>query len=152
MSFADEPLQIVPSLEIPEDSLTVMEATGSALIVIILVADAVHPFELVTVTVYVVVTVGLTLIDTAVEPVFQRYVPPPLAVRVAAAPTQRIPSLLFAPEVSVAVTDADGSGFTVIVLVDVAVQPLALVTVTVYVVVTEGETEMETPVPPLLHK
>ena len=72
---------------------------------------------------------GLTLIEAVVAPPVQRYVPPPLAVRVALAPEHIIPSLLV-PEVSVTAMDADGSGFTVIVVVAVAVQPFA-VTVTV---------------------
>ena len=76
------------------------------------------------------VAVGLTLIEALVAPPGQTYVPPPLAVRVALAPAQMIPSLFAAPEVSVTDMDADGSGFTVIVVVAVAVQPL-VVTVTV---------------------
>ncbi len=73
---------------------------------------------------------GLTLIEAVVAPPVQRYVPPPLAVRLALAPEHIIPSLLVAPDVSVTAMDADGSGFTVIVVLAVAVQPLA-VTVTV---------------------
>jgi hypothetical protein len=65
-----------------------------------------------------------------VAPPGQTYVPPPLAVRVALAPAQIIPSLLVAPEVSVTAMEADGSGLTVMVVLAVAVQPL-VVTVTV---------------------
>ena len=70
------------------------------------------------------------MIEAVVAPPGQTYVPPPLAVRVALAPAQIIPSLLVSPEVSVTAMDADGSGFTVMVVVAVAVQPL-VVTVTV---------------------
>jgi hypothetical protein len=77
-----------------------------------------------------VVAVGLTLIEAVVAPPGQEYVPPPLAVRVALAPAQMIPSLFVAPEVSVTDIDADGSGFTVMVVLVVAVQPF-VVTVTV---------------------
>ena len=76
------------------------------------------------------VAVGLTLIEALVAPPGQEYVPPPLAVRVALAPAQMMPSLFAAPEVSVTAMDADGSGFTVIVVLAMAVQPL-VVTVTV---------------------
>ena len=77
-----------------------------------------------------------------VAPPGQTYVPPPLAVRVALAPAQIIPSLLVAPEVSVTAMDADGSELMVtvtepvivvvqlLVVLAVAVQPL-VVTVTV---------------------
>ena len=57
-----------------------------------------------------------------VAAVFQRYVPPPVAVKVAFAPAQ----MTFVPVIAVV-----GSGFTVTVRVAVAVQPAALVTVTV---------------------
>jgi hypothetical protein len=55
------PLQIT---EVP-----VMLAVGNGLTVTALVAVAVHPFALVTVTVYVALAVGLTLIDAVVSPV-----------------------------------------------------------------------------------
>ena len=70
------------------------------------------------------------MIEAVVEPPVQTYVPPPLAVRVALAPAQMMPSLFAAPEVSVTDMDADGSGLTVMVVLAVAVQPL-VVTVTV---------------------
>jgi hypothetical protein len=47
----------------------VMLAVGNGLTVTALVAVAVHPFALVTVTVYVALAVGLTLIDAVVSPV-----------------------------------------------------------------------------------
>jgi hypothetical protein len=67
---------------------------------------------------------------------------PPLAVSVALAPVQIVPSLLVLPDVSVTVMDGVGSGLTVIVVVVVAVQPSAFVTVTVYVVVVMGDLVM----------
>jgi len=66
--------------------------------------------------------------------VFQAYVSviaPPLAVSVALAPVQIVPSLGVLPEVSATVIIGVGSGFTVIVLEEVAVHPSALVIVTV---------------------
>ena len=65
-----------------------------------------------------------------VAPVFQEYVVPPLAVKVAEDPLQIVPSF-GVPEVSVAAITAVGRGLTVIVDVAVAVQPLAFVTVAV---------------------
>ena len=65
-----------------------------------------------------------------VAPVFQEYVVPPLAVSVAEAPMQIVPSL-GVPEVSVTAMAAAGAGLTVMVVVAVAVQPLAFVTVAV---------------------
>ena len=73
---------------------------------------------------------GVTVMAAVVAPVFQEYVVPPLAVSVAEAPEQIVPSF-GVPEVSVAVIVADGRGLTVIVVVAVAVQPLAFVTVAV---------------------
>ena len=73
---------------------------------------------------------GVTVMAVVVAPVFQEYVVPPLAVSVAEAPEQIVPSF-GVPEVSVAVIVADGRGLTVMVVVAVAVQPLAFVTVAV---------------------
>jgi hypothetical protein len=101
------------------------------LTVIVVVDVAVHPPVLVTVTVYVVVVDGATLMDDDVLPLLQRYEPPPVAVSVALAPVQMMPSLLVAPDVSDTSIDADGRGLTVIVVVAVAVQLFEFVTVTV---------------------
>ena len=73
---------------------------------------------------------GVTVMSAVVAPVFQEYVVPPLAVSVAEASMQIVPSL-GVPEVSVTAIEAAGAGLTVIVVVAVAVQPLAFVSVAV---------------------
>ena len=74
---------------------------------------------------------GVTVIEVVVAPVLQEYVPPPVPVRVADAPTQMMPLFGVVPEFSVTVIPGVGSGFTVIV-VEVDVEQLfAFVTVTV---------------------
>ena len=73
---------------------------------------------------------GVTVMAAVVAPVFQEYVVPPLAVSVAEAPMQIVPSF-GVPEVSVTVIVAVGRGLTVMVAMAVAVQPLAFVTVAV---------------------
>ena len=73
---------------------------------------------------------GVTVMAAVVAPVFQEYVVPPLAVSVAEAPSQIVPSLEL-PEFSVTAIAAVGAGLTVIVVVAVAVQPLAFVIVAV---------------------
>ena len=73
---------------------------------------------------------GVTVMAAVVAPVFQEYVVPPLAVSVAEAPMQIVPSL-GVPEVSVTAIAAVGAGLTVMVVVAVVVQPLAFVTVAV---------------------
>jgi len=113
------------------------------LTVTVLEAVAVQPLAFVTVTVYVVVEPGDTVILVVVAPVLHEYVPPPLAVKVAFCPLQIGDGLLML---------AVGFVFTVKVLESVSVQPLAFVTVTEYVVVEEGETVMLAVVAPLLHE
>jgi hypothetical protein len=54
-----------------------------------------------------VVTVGATVIAAVVLPLFQKYVPPPLAASVALEPAQMIPSLLVIPDVSDTVTETE---------------------------------------------
>ena len=73
---------------------------------------------------------GVTVMAAVVAPVFQEYVVPPLAVSVAEAPEQIVPSF-GVPEVSVTVIVAVGRGLTGMVVVAVAVQPHAFVTVAV---------------------
>jgi hypothetical protein len=61
------PEQIVPSLVVlPDTSATVIIGVGSALTTISLVEVAVQPSALVTVTVYVVFTIGETTIAAVV--------------------------------------------------------------------------------------
>jgi len=135
---------------LPDVSATAIIGVGNALTVITCVEVAVQPFELVTVTVYVVVVMGDLVMAEVSSPVFQLYDVPPLAVIVALAPVQIVPSLGVLPDVSATVIIGVGSGLTVIVVEVVAVQPSALVTVTVYVVVVIGETLPETFVPSTL--
>jgi len=80
-----------------------------------------------------VVAVGaaVTVEPEPVTPALHAYVAPPLAVRVAVAPVQMVPSLPDVHEVSATVIEGIGSGFTVTVVVAEAVQPSVLVTVTV---------------------
>jgi hypothetical protein len=96
------------------------------------VAVFVHPFALVAVTVYVVVTLGDTNGEPVKLPGCQAYVVPPVALNCVEPPKQIDDGLALALTV--------GKAFTTIVLVAVLVQPLALVAVTVYVVVTLGVT------------
>jgi hypothetical protein len=65
---------------------------------------------------------GETVMADVVAPVFQLYVPPPLAVRVVDCPLQMV---------LVPLMEAVGLELTVTVCVALAVQPAALVTVTV---------------------
>ena len=89
------------------------------------------------------VVVGLTVMAAVVAPPgAHEYVPPPLAVKVALAPSQIIPSLAVT-EASVTVIDAVGNALTVMVAAVVAVHPFAFVTVTVYVAVLLGDTDGE---------
>ena len=67
----------------------VMLHTGAGFTVTVVEQDDVHPFApLVTVTVYVVVTEGLTVIEAVVAPVLQRNDEPPDAVNVLEPPGQ----------------------------------------------------------------
>ena len=67
---------------------TVIVGVGSGLTVMVVEIDAEQLFAFVTVTIYVVVLAGVTAMAAVVAPVFQRYVLPPVAVRVAEVPTQ----------------------------------------------------------------
>jgi hypothetical protein len=130
VSVAEAPAQMMPSLfVVPELSVSVIVGVGSGFTVMVLVEVAEQPLALVAVTVYVPAVD--TVMAAVVAPVLQAYEVPPLAVRVAEAPAQIMPSLLVVPELSVSVIDGVGSGFTVMILVLVAEQPLALVAVTV---------------------
>ena len=125
------PAHMIPSLlVVPEVSATKIAAAGNGLTVMVVLAVAVHPFALVTVTVYVVVPAGVTVIAEVVAPVLHAYVPPPLAVSKADAPAQMVPSSLARPEVSATDILAVGGGFTVM-STDVALEHVPTVTVTV---------------------
>jgi hypothetical protein len=129
-------------------------------------------FEFVTVTVYVVVILGDTVIELVVALLLHKYVkagvtkldsgaslPAKLfgiagvpALSVTMSPLQIVPSLLDVPEVSVTLMEGVwGNGLTIIVFVPLAEQP-KLVTVTVYVVVILGDTVIELVLEPSLHK
>ena len=66
----------------------VMLQTGAGLMVTMVEHELLHPNESVTVTVYVVVTEGLTVMEAVVAPVLQRNDAPPEAVSVDEPPTQ----------------------------------------------------------------
>ena len=99
-----------------------MAAVGNGLTVTVALVTAVQPAALVTVTLYVVVVAGLTLIVAEVKPVLQVYVAPPVAVKAVLFPAQmdKLPLM-----------DAVGAGETVTVALVTEVHPVALLTVTV---------------------
>ena len=122
----------MPSFGVSDElSVLAMAAIGNGLTVIVDETDAVHPFEFVTVTVYVPAVPEV--IPDVVAPVRHKYVPPPLAVSVAVAPAQIIPSFGVVPELSVLAIVTIGNGFTVNVDEADAVHPFEFVTVTVYI-------------------
>src|ERR1041385_2353978 len=142
--------------EVPPDAVSVAESpgqsesetamlhTGAGFTVTVDEHVLVHPLALVTVTVYVVVVVGLTVIEAVVAALLQRNDVPPDAVNVEEPPTQI--EGLFGVMLQV------GAGFTVTVAEHELVHPLALVTVTVYVVVVVGLTVIEAVVAALLQR
>ena len=115
-----------------EEGFAVAFTNGKAFTTIVLVAVLVQPLALVAVTVYVVVTLGVTVGEPVKFPGCQAYVVPPVALNCDEAPKQSTEGLADALTV--------GALFTVTVCVAVLVQPFALVAVTVYVVVTLGDT------------
>ena len=118
------------------------EAFGNAFTVTVEIAAAVHPFAAVTVTVYIVVAAGLTVMDAVVAPVFHPYVPPPDAVIVALCPVQ-----MFAfPEKAIT-----GRAFTFITDDALFVHPFPSVTTTEYAEAAVGLTVMLGVVAPVLH-
>ena len=67
------PAQIIPSLAaVPEVSVTAIAGVGNGLTVIVWVLVAEQLFAFVTVTVYVVVAVGLSVIAAVVAPVLHK--------------------------------------------------------------------------------
>jgi bifunctional ADP-heptose synthase (sugar kinase/adenylyltransferase) len=100
---------MVPSLpETPEVSVTVTDGVGSGFTVIVVEAVAVQPSALVTVTVYVVVVAGETVVAAVLSPLLHTYVAPPEAVSVAEAVAQIVPSLFVLPDVSATAIEAVG--------------------------------------------
>jgi hypothetical protein len=96
---------------------------GAGFTVTVAEHELVHPLALVTVTVYVVVVAGLTVIEAVVAALLQRNEVPPDAVNVEEPPTQI--EGLFGVMLQV------GPGFTVTVVEQELVHPFASVTVTV---------------------
>jgi hypothetical protein len=95
---------------------------------------------LVPVTLYVVLLVGVTVLELPLPKLCdQLYVLAPLAVNTEVAPLH----------IAVGLADAvtDGNGFTVTLTVAVPVHPAVLVPVTVYVVVALGVTVLLAPLP-----
>jgi hypothetical protein len=113
---------------------TVIVGCGKKVTVAVPVAT--HPAELVPVTVYVVVEVGLTLILEVVCPVFQEYVEPPEAESVTLEFSQTLTGF---PEL----IETVGSGFTVTVFVSVCLYPQTPSAIQVYVVVVLGESVID---------
>jgi hypothetical protein len=119
-------------VELPKQTVVfpVIPAVGNVELTVtitLLVAEQLFPFD--TVTVYVVVVVGETVILAVVGPVFHRYVEPPDAVNTTDFPVH---IFTFSPACALSV-------FTETVTELVAEQPLTSVPVTVYVVVLAGD-------------
>src|SRR5262245_23800068 len=112
-----------------------MLQTGAGLIVTVTEQELVHPLAFVTVTVYVVVEVGLTVIEAVVAALLHKKDVPPDAVSVVEPPTHM--------DGLDGVMLQTGNGFTVTVVEQELVHPFTFVTVTVYVVVDVGLTVME---------
>jgi hypothetical protein len=136
VSVAEPPAQIVCGGQIVQ--------VGPGVTVTVAEHELLHPFALVTVTVYVVVVVGFTVMEAVVAALLHRNEVPPEAVNVAEPPTQNDESEIAMLHV--------GPGFTVTVVEQVLVHPLPFVTVTEYVVVAVGLTVMEAVVAPVLHR
>lgn len=119
--------EAVSVAELPShiDGLAVDAVTvGCAPTFTVTVCELVQPFAAVPVTVYVVVTAGVTVtFDPVSDPGIHEYVEAPVTESVTLLPVQ------IDPEEAVGVTVGDG--FTVIKRVDVFVQPFADVPVTV---------------------
>src|SRR5688572_450750 len=117
---------------------------GAGLTVTVVEQVLVQPLAVVTVTVYVVVEAGLTVIEAVVAPVLHRNDAPPDTERVTEPPTQ--------------IDGLDGvivhgaCWLTVTVVEHELVHPFASVTVTVYVVAVVGFTVMAAVVAPVLQR
>lgn len=123
----------------------VITHVGDGFTVTVVEHELVHPNGSVTVTVYVVVDAGFTVIESFVEPVLQRKAVPPDATSVVEPPMQM--------DGLTGVMLQMGVGFTITVTEQEEVHPLSpSVTVTVYVVVTAGLTVIVAVVAPVLHR
>src|SRR5689334_11950694 len=125
-------------------SAPAMLHAGSGFTVTVVEHELVHPFASVTVTVYVVVEVGLTVIEAVVAALLHRNEVPPVAVSVDEPPTQ-IDGLD-------GVILHVGGGVTFTVAEHELVHPIAFDTVTVYVVVEDGLTVIAAVESPVLHR
>ena len=106
--------------------------------------ELVQPFASVTVTVYVVATLGFTVMDAVVAEVLHRNDVPPDAVSVDEPPTQM--------DGGAGVILQVGGGVTITVTEHELVHPFTSLTVTVYVVVVAGLTVIEAVVADVLHR
>jgi len=136
VKIAEFPVQIVCGGQ--------MVQVGPGVIVTVVEHELLQPLAFVTVTVYVVVTVGFTVMDAVVAALLHRNDTPPDAVSVDEPPTQL--------DGLAGVILQVGPGVTVTIAEHELVQPLASVTVTVYVVVTVGFTVIAAVVAALLHR
>ena len=122
--------------------MPVIVATGKDETVTVNVFTLVHPFALVTVTVYKVETVGFRMTEGEEDPVFHKYVAPPDAVSVVGLPGQ----IVVFPEI-----DAVIPFETVTTVLAVSAQ-LPLPTKTEYVVLVVGETFIAAVVAPVVQE
>jgi hypothetical protein len=128
VSNAESPIQMVCGGHIAQ--------IGPGVTVTVAEHELVHPSASVTVTVYVVVAEGLTVIEAVVALVLHRNDTPPDAVRVDESPTQ-------IDELELAMLHT-GSGLTVMVNESVAVFPQASDAVITTVVTPTGNASPET--------
>jgi hypothetical protein len=129
-----------PGQMVDTDALTFM--AGAALTTMVIALTAEQPAALDPVTLYVVVTDGLTVILADVAPLLHTKLDPPDAVKMVDAPGQMVSTD--------ALTLMTGAAPTTMVILSIAEHPAAFVPVTLYVVVTDGLTVMLVEVAPLL--
>ena len=142
----DETLIVaVAPLQISE-AVDVTVSTGFGKTLMITEPVVTHPSGLVTVTLYVVVATGETVIEAVFPPLLHRYELP--GISLVAVSTELSPMQMLTSEAATVIT---GSGLTMTWMLAVPVQPLAAVPVTLYVVVVVGLTVMLAVVCPLLH-
>jgi hypothetical protein len=100
------------SFVVPDVSFTVIDGVGNGFTVTDVLEAEEQLLELVTVTEYVALTAGETVIEPEVAPLLHTNETPPVAVIVTASPSQVIPSLDDTPDVSVKEKEMEGNGFT----------------------------------------